>query len=197
MYDDFVGLSKSVKKARNDTINDSRRRIPGKLATIVTQYYGIKKSEIMPNKGAKAAANISNAYEKGIVYTGRLLTPTHFKMKAKTSIVPFQRADRSTGRRKVQTISAEIIKGQRKILGSSLFLAKSGAAEGAPMIPFQRRGKARTPIDVFKTLSVPQMLTGDLARPELEACIVEVMNERYTHNLNRHMSRYVKGKVGL
>lgn len=111
--------------------------------------------------------------------------------------VPFQRADGSTGRRKVQTISAEIIKGQRKILGSSLFLAKSGAAEGAPMIPFQRRGKARTPIDVFKTLSVPQMLTGDLARPELEACIVEVMNERYTHNLNRHMSRYVKGKVGL
>lgn len=151
----------------------------------------------MPNKGAKAAANISNAYEKGIVYTGRLLTPTHFKMKAKTSVVPFQRADGSTGRRKVQTISAEIIKGQRKILGSSLFLAKSGAADGAPMIPFQRRGKARTPIDVFKTLSVPQMLTGDLARPELEACIVEVMNERYTHNLNRHMSRYVKGKVGL
>lgn len=197
VYDDLVGLSKSVKKARNDTINDSRRRIPGKLATIVTQYYGIKKSEIMPNKGAKAAANISNAYEKGIVYTGRLLTPTHFKMKAKTSIVPFQRADGSTGRRKVQTISAEIIKGQRKILGSNLFLAKSGAAEGAPMIPFQRRGKARTPIDVFKTLSVPQMLTGDLARPELEACIVEVMNERYTHNLNRHMSRYVKGKVGL
>ena len=41
------------------------------------------------------------------------------------------------------------------------------------------------------------MLTGDLARPELEACIVEVVNERYTHNLNRHMSRYVKGKVGL
>ena len=75
VYDDLVGLSKSVKKARNDTINDSRRRIPGKLATIVTQYYGIKKSEIMPNKGAKAAANISNAYEKGIVYTGRLLTP--------------------------------------------------------------------------------------------------------------------------
>lgn len=195
--EDLVGLSKSVKKARNDTINDARRRIPGKLATVVTQYYGIKKSEIMPNKGAKAAANISNAYEKGIVYTGRLLTPTHFKMKAKTSVVPFQRADGSTGRRKVQTISAEIIKGQRKILGSSLFLAKSGAADGAPMIPFQRRGKARTPIDVFKTLSVPQMLTGDLARPELEACIVEVMNERYTHNLNRHMSRYVKGKVGL
>lgn len=73
----------------------------------------------------------------------------------------------------------------------------TGAAEGAPMIPFQRRGKARTPIDVFKTLSVPQMLTGNLARPELEACIVEVMNERYTHNLNRHMSRYVKGRVGL
>lgn len=76
VYDDLVGLSKSVKKARNDTINDARRRIPGKLATVVTQYYGIKKSEIMPNKGAKAAANISNAYEKGIVYTGRLLTPT-------------------------------------------------------------------------------------------------------------------------
>lgn len=31
VYDDLVGLSKSVKKARNDTINDSRRRIPGKL----------------------------------------------------------------------------------------------------------------------------------------------------------------------
>ena len=118
-------------------------------------------------------------------------------MKAKTSVVPFQRADGSTGRRKVQTISAEIIKGQRKILGSSLFLAKSGTAEGTPMIPFQRRGKARTPIDVFKTLSVPQMLTGDLARPELEACIVEVMNERYTHNINRHMGRYIKRKVGL
>lgn len=72
VYDDLVGLSKSVKKARNDTINDARRRIPGKLATVVTQYYGIKKSEIMPNKGAKAAANISNAYEKGIVYTGRI-----------------------------------------------------------------------------------------------------------------------------
>lgn len=195
VYDDLVGLSKSVKKARNDTINDARRRIPGKLATVVTQYYGIKKSEIMPNKGAKAAANISNAYEKGIVYTGRLLTPTHFKMKAKTSVVPFQRADGSTGRRKVQTISAEIIKGQRKILGSSLFL--QSLERGGAQIPFQRRGKARTPIDVFKTLSVPQMLTGDLARPELEACIIEVMNERYTHNLNRHMGRYIKGKVGL
>lgn len=27
--------------------------------------------------------------------------------------------------------------------------------------------------------------------------LVEVMNERYTHNINRHMGRYIKRKVGL
>lgn len=75
----------------------------------VTKVHGIKKAEITPGKkgtGKKLAGQIQLRGETvdtaQIVYTGRLLTPTHFNMTPK-----------SPPDGKGYTLKAEIIKGNR------------------------------------------------------------------------------------
>ncbi len=183
--------SKSAIAASN-TVKDMKSRAPGWIAAAVTTRYNIKKSEITPlsssaKKPQKKAGSISVRGETienlQFVYKGRLLTPTHFAM------TPRQRP-RSTKDENGKTIkkargyqvSAEIIKGQRKILGSKVFL---GTNKGTADIPFQRVGSGRKLIEAIKTLSVPQMI-------ENEDVAVNIMNNlnvglkaRMEHNIKR------------
>lgn len=182
---------------------DVRDRVPGWVATEVTKVYGIKKAEITPGKkgtGKKLAGQIQLRGETvdtaQIVYTGRLLTPTHF------GITPKSPPDG-----KGYTLKAEILKGSKATMGKVKKLSKKQRAalaknftrsgshsspsspimllpnKGGGYIPFQRVSQRRNDLEAIKTISVPQMVSSDRTRDQIR----EAINEGLEKRLENHM----------
>lgn len=194
------GKSETVIKR---TLADVRERVPGWVASEVVKVYGIKKAEITPSKksaGKKLAGQIKAQGDTvdtaQIVYTGRLLTPTHFGMTPKA---PPQGED--------YTLQAEILKGNKAILGKveklsakqRAALAKNFTRQGghnsprSPVmllnnggggyIPFQRVSQRRDDLEAVKTLSLPQMVSSDRTREQIQAVIHANLNKRIENHL--------------
>ena len=192
--------SRLVLKRVMADVND---RVPGWVAREVVKVYGIKKGEITPGKkgtGKKLAGQIQLQGETvdtaQIVYTGRLLTPTHFNMTPK-----------SPPDGKGYTLKAEILKGSKATMGKVKKLSKKQRAalaknftrsgsqsspsspimllsnKGGGYIPFQRVSQRRNDIEVIKTISVPQMVSSDRTRGQIRAAINEGLEKR----LENHM----------
>jgi hypothetical protein len=173
------GLEDKSEKAIKATINQLRNRAPGWVGQEVANVYGIKKAEIKAAGGKKSAGSISlGGYTVDslyLEYKGRVLTPTHFKMKPKER------------KSKGYEVSAEIFKGQRKSLGHNVFLGQSGDS-GTPSIPFKRVGRSRLPIEAVKTLSIPQMITNK----EVNQAIYARISEEAEKVLKNQISRFSK-----
>ena len=156
---------------------DARTRVPGWVASEVTQVYNIKKSEITPAKvgqSKKSAGSISVRGETidglEIVYRGRALTPTHFGMTPKAPRDSYTlKAEIIKGRKSVLGQKKKLTKKQRKALGknfrrqgahisdhSPIMLMGTGNARegGTNYIPFQRKSTRRTNIQAIKTISL-------------------------------------------
>lgn len=197
------GKSQKVVKR---VISDAKTRVPGWIATEVTQVYNIKKSEITPAKTGKAKKTAGSIRVTGeavdgleIVYRGRPLTPTHFGMTPKTP-------------RKTYTLKAEIIRGNKVTLGqkkkltkkqraalgknfrregtrtsdhSPIMLMHTGAVSdgGTQYIPFQRKSADRSDIEAIKTVSLPQMVESE----RTHAHILEAINEGMGKRLEQHL----------
>ena len=86
-------------------------------------------------------------------------------------------------------VNASIHKGQKKALGSDVFLGQSGSA-GTIQIPFQREGVKRLPIKAVKTVSVPQMIDNE----NVNAAIYERIGVEGIKRLNHHVDRYFAKK---
>lgn len=171
-----TGSEKAVKR----TINDFKSRGPGWISQEIAAEYNIKKKDINEAKqgATKGGSSIKIAGTKvddlAILYRGRLLTPTHFGMK------PTARPTNGA-----YVVSAQIKKaGGRKPLGNSVYLARAGG-QGTTQIPFQRRGAARTPTDVIKTLSVPQMITNKDVSDNIRDRIGKELGKRLQHHLEQ------------
>lgn len=183
-YDDLVkdinGMQAKSKKVVERTVADFKSRGPGWVSQEVVKEYNIKKKDINEaKKGVKNAGKIkvrgTRIDDLSIVYQGRLLTPTHFGMTPKV---------RPEGG-KAYTVQAKIKKsGGKKSLGHKVFLARSGK-EGSIQIPFQRRGDERMPIDVIKTVSVPQMITNDKVSAAIHDRINTELGKRLEHHLKQ------------
>ena len=187
MVGDLKGLNNDIDKAIGRTISDCKTRGPAQVTKAVTTVYGIKSAEVTAaGKAAKGGAKtVGSIKVKGVavdsvqlVYKGRLLTPTHFSM------TPKQRPD--AGRK--YKVKAAIVKGQKKVLGSSVFLASSGAA-GTTQIPFKRTTKKRLPIEVIKTVSIPQMITNEKVSEDIQSRMDELLATRLKHNTERLASK--------
>jgi len=174
---------KDIDKAIRRTVSDCRSRAPAQVTKAVTAVYGIKSSEVTEaGKAAKGKAKtVGSIKVKGItidnmqlVYSGRVLTPTHFSMTPKK---------RPEGGRKYK-VKAGIYKGQKKALGTAVFLAPSGSA-GTTEIPFRRTTEKRYPIDVVKTVSIPQMITNEKVAADIQARMDELLATRFEHNIAR------------
>lgn len=176
---DISSINKNTQKAVSRTIGEFKSRGPGWISQEVTAEYNIKKKDVNETRSVKrGASRIKIAGTKvddvEIIYRGRLLTPIHFSMK------PTVRPKRGP-----YTVTALIKKSSgRKALGKGLFL-KSSAGAGTVQIPFQRRGKERYPIDVFKTVSVPQMVTNKKVSKNINKRIQEELGKRLEHNLKQ------------
>ena len=84
---------------------------------------------------------------------------------------------------KPYTIKATIIKGQRSAMSSDTFLT---AGRGGVVLPYQKSGDDRKPIEAVRTLSVPQMIDGR-ARETIEQTINTKLGERFNHHIERAM----------
>lgn len=179
LVNDIQNIEKQSKKAVQRTISDFKSRGPGWVSQEIVKEYNIKKKDINEAKkgvskgGNKIRIAGTSVDNLSILYRGRLLTPTHFGMRP--TVRP--------AKNKPYAVTAQIKKGGgRKVLGRSVFLAPSGSA-GTKQIPFQRRGEARIPIDVIKTLSVPQMVTNEKVAENIQKRMKEELGKRLEHHL--------------
>lgn len=169
------------KKVVQRTIADFKSRGPSWIAQEVSKEYNIKKADVNEaKKGIRGGSSVrihgARIDDLSIIYRGKLLTPVHFKMK------PTTRPNRGP-----YVVTAEIKKTLgRKPLGGRVFLGTPKSAGGnAPQLPFQRRGDARYPIDVIRTVSVPQMITNDTVSENIHKRINTELGKRLEHHLRR------------
>lgn len=135
-------LERTVKPAQkviNRTIGDLRKRAPGWVATEVTQVYNIAKGKITPaSKDAKKPKRLAGEIkfrggktigEAAIIYHGRVLTPTHFKMtpaKPKKSKTVKTKGGKTKKVRQRYDVTAEIKKGERKVIQGAFLGSNRG-----------------------------------------------------------------------
>ena len=172
---------KAAGKALRRTVSDFKSRAPAWISAAVVEEYGIKKADVKSAISAKQkAGSISiggiSVDNIQIEYQGRVLTPTHFKMK------PTARPQ------KKYKVTAVIKAGQRQQLSSIAFLAHAGGA-GTIQIPFQRTGSSRLPVKVIKTLSIPQMVTNEKVAASIQKKITEGLGKRFQHHLEQEISK--------
>lgn len=177
------GLNKDVDKAIAQTMRDVKNRAPAQVTKAVTAVYGIKSSEVTAaGKAAKGGAKTVGSIKVSgvsvdsiqLTYKGRVLTPSHFSM------TPRKRPEQG----KRYTVKAAVFKGKKKVLGSSVFLAPSGAS-GTTEIPFKRTTEKRLPIQAIRTVSIPQMITNEAVAPDIQKRMDELLTTRLQHYTDR------------
>lgn len=195
----MAALKKAPDKVMQSLTADAKKRVPGWIATEVSKVYGVKKGEITGQKVGKVRVAGDNIKQVKVIYTGRVLTPTHFSMAPQ--------APKDGG----YTLKATIVRGNRATLGKVKKLTKkqrktlaknftrSGTkssdhspvmlmrANGGHYLPFQRRSTNRKDIKAIKTISLPQMVSGRRTNEGIQTAINEGMGERLEH----HMKRFV------
>ena len=192
-------------KSKSETVlkrltSDAKNRVPGWVATEVAKTYNIKKSEITPDKtgtGKKMAGSVrvqgDTVSSLQIVYRGRVLTPVHFGMTPKAP-------------KESYTLKAEIIKGNKVTLGQKKKLTKKQRQNigknfrrqgtrnsqrspimlmptGSSYVPFQRKSTDRKDIEVIRTLSMPQMITSDRTRDNINQAINDGLEKRLIQHM--------------
>lgn len=167
------------------TTNDFKARAPAWVSASVSEVYNIKKVDVksaLMKKGVSGKIKISGktVANAQLVYEGRTLTATHFAMK------PRLRPQAKGKRMPPYAVTAEFFKGQRKPLGHHVFLAKGNETM---QLPFQRKGKARHPIDVIRSVSVPQMINHERVAESIQAKIAEGLGKRLEHHMQRELQK--------
>ena len=201
-------MQKAPRKALQQTLTEAKKRAPGWVAAEVVKTYNIKKAELMPGKANVGTVKVTGDGKKslGIVYAGRVLTPTHFSMTPKQP-------------KQTYTLKAEIIKGEKVTLGkvkkltkaqrkklalnfkkkgqrnsakSPIMLMHTGNTKGeggTSHIPFQRRGFERKSLHAIKTVSMPQMVSNERVKPNVDAVIEENITKRLEHYMQRNIPK--------
>lgn len=203
---DFGGLKKQLedmkkapKKVLEAVTSDAVKRVPPWIAAEVSKEYGIKKAEVNGGKVGKMQVKGNRVDNLEFIYTGRVLTPTHFGMTPKA---PGKNA---------YTLKAQIIRGQRSTLGKVKKLTKKQRQQlgknfrregtrssphspvmlmptGATYIPFQRKSVNRKDVEAVKTLSLPQMVSGR-ASEGISKAINDGLGKRLDHHMKRYMGK--------
>lgn len=193
---------KAPQKVMKALTADARKRVPGWVATEVTKTFGVKKGEITGKKIGSVKMQGSDVTNLKVIYSGRLLTPTHFSMSPN---VPKEGGG--------YTLKATILKGQRKTLGNVKKLSKaqraalaknftgSGTkssekspimlmrANGGQYLPFQRKSTNRNDIEAVKTISLPQMVSSERTKDNIQQAINEGLSKRLDHHMKRYMNK--------
>ena len=201
----IADMQAAPRKVMTSLTAEAKKRVPGWVATEVAKEYGVKKGDITGQKIGRVTPTGTSFKDVRIVYTGRVLTPSHFNMSPK--------APNPGG---AYTLKASIVKGQRTTLGkvkkltkkqraalgknftstgtrqsdhSPIMLMHTGNAQegGTNYIPFQRKSVKRNDVEAIKTISLPQMVSSKRAEDGIQQAIAEGLGKRIDHYMNRYM----------
>lgn len=194
-------LEDGGEKAIKRTVSDFSSRAPGWVSKGIREHYGVDAAAIK-DAGPKIKRGGTSVKVAGVtvdgaslIYKGRTLTLTHFKHSPKTRPTGQQnRPLRVPGQAiagagdvamirppKKYKVKATIIKGKRATLSPGTFIAEGN---GGVSLPFQRTSDSRLPMEVVRTLSVPQMIDGR-ARETINETINTQLDKRFEHNMKQ------------
>lgn len=212
-------LEGAGEKAVSYTVKDIKARAPSWVAKEVSTTYNIDKKEIIPGStrkvkggGTEAVKQAGSLRAKGdtletmtLVYSGRPLTPLHFKMKP---AAPRNKQEKTAERVPGKQIVFKGAQGKVAMVRPlvpyqitySVFKGRVTALEGSPKykgmpflakvsgnyLPFQR--KANGKLHAIKTVSVPQMVDN----PEVHTRIYNRLSEETEKRLRNNMKRFMK-----
>ena len=198
-------MQAAPRKVMTSLVAEAKKRVPGWVATEVAKSYGVKKGDITGQKIGRVTPQGTNLTDVRIVYTGRVLTPTHFNMSPKeptpgggytlkASIVKGQRATLGKVKKLTKKQRAALGKnftgtGTRQSDHSPIMLMHTGNTQegGINYIPFQRKSVRRNDVAAIKTLSLPQMVSSKRTEDGIQRAIAEGLSKRLDHYTNRYM----------
>lgn len=199
-------LKTGGETALKRTVSDFSSRAPGWISKGIRQFYGVDTGAIN-EAGPRRKKGATHVHVSGISvdgatleYKGRTLTPTHFNQSPKSRPsgtqskymrVPGQAVNTDNGSKyamirppKKYKVKATIVKGHRATMAPGTFIA---SGNGGSTLPFQRTGDGRMPIEGVRTLSVPQMISGDRAKPTIEQLLSDNLEKRFEHHVQQAM----------
>ena len=202
-------MRKAPAAVMKNMMSDVRKRVPGWVAAEVAKEYGIKKKEVMPGTGKAGTVSVKgdNVQTAKIVYSGRVLTPSHFSMSPtapkpdggytlKATIIKGQRTTLGKVKKLTKKQRAELGKnfrraGAQRSTHSPIMLMHTGNAKegGANYIPFQRKSTDRKDVEAIKTLSLPQMVSSNRTSANINKAINDGLGKRLDHYMQRHMGK--------
>ena len=154
------GMRKGAETCIKRTMSDMRTRVPGWVATEVAAVYGIKKGEITPSKAGKGGKKAGGVHVRGETTLGKV-----------KKLTKKQRKQIGKNLRRQGTKSSD---------HSPIMLLGNG---GGGSIPFQRKSTNRKDLEVIKTVSLPQMVSSDRTKDNIERAINEGLEKRLQQNL--------------
>lgn len=200
---ELKNVAKPLAPVLRSTINDFKSRGAGWAAGEISKHYRIKKKDITEAVvSKKAAGKFIIAGEKVddivIIFAGRTLTPIHFAMTPKKE--PARKKKKqviNVGKHKGQDkyitvskmpksydVSAEIVKGNRKTFKDNNLIFLAPAKKDSTIIPW-KVDRDSGEIEPIKTISIPQMVTSERTKEDIQKTISENLNKRFDHYLRR------------
>lgn len=200
---ELKNAAKPLAPVLRSTINDFKSRGAGWAAGEISKHYRIKKKDITEAVvSKKPAGKFIIAGEKVddivIIFAGRTLTPVHFAMTPKKE--PARKKKKqviNVGKHKGQDkyitvskmpksydVSAEIVKGNRKTFKDNNLIFLAPAKKNSTIIPW-KVDRDSGEIEPIKTISIPQMVTSERTKEDIQKTISENLNKRFDHYLRR------------
>jgi hypothetical protein len=187
---DLKSIEGSMEKALKTTLSDMRTRAPTQVAKAVTGRYNLKYKEVSRGKKGDSERHVGSLSVRGgtleslqLKYSGKKLTPSPSRFSLKGGTNPI--GGSGEGKKKKPTpLTMMVKKGGRETLPSDAFLAPSKYTPDR-LIPFQRVGRGRGPLQSITTTSLPEMVedTAEQYMPKIS----EVLEARLEHNVNRQL----------
>lgn len=185
-------MRKTSETVKKRILADFRNRAPSWIAAEVSKVYGIGKKDVSATGNMRVEGNDFDNIR--VVYKGRVLTPTHFKMSPTTPKPSYTlKAEITRGQKSTLGKVKKLTKKQRQALGQNFKGGAPKTSQSSPImlmstggtnyIPFQRKSPNRNDVHAIKTLSVPQMVSGDRAHDNINKAIQEGMEKRIAHHM--------------
>lgn len=152
------------------------------VGRIVPKAYAIKAKEVKDSFAGGIKRPSLSDLTASITSKGHTLSLAHFPFTPKAS----------GGKRRAK-VAVMIKKGEgKKVVNTSPlpFVATTGArsADLTQFNVFRREGRARLPIHVLRTLSIPQMITAENVGDQIQEFASAKLNERLDHEIVRAMT---------
>ncbi|TCZ73053.1 hypothetical protein E0485_21785 [Paenibacillus albiflavus] len=167
------GFQKQMPAAALSAVNRTLDYVGTKVSRLVTAEYNVKAGDVKSSL-TKQRAKMSNL-SAHIKSTGRRLTFSHFKINSGKNGVRVK-VKKSSGFKQVKTdpkAFVQILNGHTQVM--------------------KRQGKARNPVDVLRSISIPQMIDSLHVSEQIKAEANNKLAERIEHEISYRLKK-VKAK---